>query len=55
MPFTNINFKGEFRSYQKRVLDHFNFGENPGYGADTEYGGAQGSIGWYGGEYEFIS
>ena len=22
MPFTNINFKGEFRSYQKRVLDN---------------------------------
>lgn len=42
-------------NYQKRVLDHFNFGENPGYGADSEYGGAQGSIGWYGGEYEFIS
>lgn len=37
--------------FQERVLANLDFGQDPGYGGDSAYGGAQGSIGWFGGEY----
>ena len=43
---------GTYRyDYQQKVLDHFNFAQSPGYGGDSAYSGAQGSIGWHGGDY----
>ena len=37
--------------FQERVLANLDFGQDPGYGGDSACGGAQGSIGWFGGEY----
>ena len=37
--------------YQQKILEFFDFAQDPGYGSGSGYGRGQGSIGWYGGGY----
>lgn len=37
--------------YQERILEFFNFAQDPGYGSGSDYGTGQGSIGWFGGDF----